>query len=228
MKKITLFILLCRHFCLPAQTDVCIPFQPTLFGEKIALEKAVKMPDGDSIALHTLRFYLSSFVFYKNGKVIFVEENSYHLLDLEDEATMILPFAFPQKFDFDSLHFNLGVDSATTVSGAMGGDLDPALGMFWTWQSGYINVKLEGSSPKSPARDGAFQFHLGGYLPPFQTIQVVGLKFGSTLNPSEIRLDLTPFFDKTDWSKKPNIMSPCREAVDLSTILAKSFHVHAR
>jgi hypothetical protein len=228
MKKTTLFILLCCHLNLSAQTDIVLHFQPSIFGEKLALEKGLKMPDGDSIALHTLRFYLSNFVFYNNGTVVFAEQNSYHLLDLEDEASMILPFSFLQKFDFDSLNFKLGVDSATTVLGAMGGDLDPARGMFWAWQSGYINFKLEGFSQKSPARDGEFQFHLGGYLPPFQSLQVVGLKFGNTLNPYEIRLDLAPFFEKIDWSKKSNIMSPCREAVNFSKILAKSFHVHAR
>lgn len=227
MNKIILMVLLCRPLWLPAQTDVRIPFQPSFMGEPIALEKAFQMPDGDSIVLHTLRLYLSNFVFFNKGTLVYTEDNSYHLLDWEDETSMILAFVFPQKVDFDSLHFKLGVDSATTVSGAMGGDLDPSRGMFWAWQSGYINLKIEGFSRKSPARNGQFQVHLGGYLPPFQTLQAVGLKFGSALNPVEIRLDLSPFFEKMDWPKKPNIMSPCREAVDLSKILAKSFYIHA-
>ncbi len=219
---IALFGFLLQQNHLLAQTDFSMQFEPVFLGQKMALEQPARKPDGDSLALHTLRFYLSNFVFFKNCAVVFAEKNSHHLLDLEDEKSMLLTFEFPQNLDFDSLRFDLGVDSATTVSGAMGGDLDPTRGMFWTWQSGYINFKIEGFSRKSPARDGEFRFHLGGYLPPFQTLQRVGLPVFSK-EKAVLQLDLTPFFEKIDWQKKPNIMSPCREAVELSEVLAKSF-----
>lgn len=212
--------------CLSAQTGFLIQFQPVFFGENIALEQPIRAPDGDSISLHTLRFYLSNVIFLKKGVVVFAEKNSHHLLDVEYEKSLLLPFDFPQKLDFDSLQFELGVDSTTTVSGAMGDDLDPTHGMFWVWQSGYINFKIEGFSRKSSARQGTFQFHLGGYLPPFQTLQTVRLPVFSN-EKAVLQLDLTPFFEKIDWAKNSGIMSPCREAVDFSKILAKSFSIHA-
>ena len=46
---------------------------------------------------------------------------------------------------FNRIAFTIGVDSIRNVSGAQTGALDPANGMFWTWNSGYIMAKLEGS-----------------------------------------------------------------------------------
>ncbi len=229
MNILFVIAVICGHLTATAQQAIGImsfslPVQPVFQGEQIALEQPLRTTDGDSLVLHTLRFYLSNFVFLKNGAVVFSEKNSCHLLDLEDEKSLLLNFQLPQNADFDTLQFDFGVDSATTASGAMGGDLDPTRGMFWTWQSGYIHFKIEGFALKNPARNHTFQFHLGGYLPPFQTCQTV--KTGRPQNHAHLQLDLVTFFEKINWSKKPGIMSPCREAVELSEVLAKSFLLH--
>jgi len=202
-------------------------FQPVFQGEKIVLDQALRNSENDSLALHTLRFYLSHFVFLKNGTVVLEEKNSYHLLDVENENSLILTFEEAQNLDFDHIQFNLGIDSLTQISGAMGGDLDPTKGMFWTWQSGYINVKLEGFSAKSPARNHTFQFHLGGYLTPFQSVQTVKLSVHKGRN-LQLQMDLAPFFEQVDLAKKHSIMSPGEEAVALSRILANSFSLYEK
>jgi hypothetical protein len=204
-----------------------ITFQPVFRGQKVELESPLPVGQGDSMALHTLRFYLSSFVFFKNGTPVFEEINSHHLLDLEEKNSMNLSFSISEKVDFDSIRFILGVDSLTQASGAMGGDLDPTRGMFWTWQSGYIHTKIEGYATRCPARNHAFQMHLGGYLSPFQVAQAVALKAPSSHAPLQINLDLAPFFEKINWPTKHSIMSPCQEAVALSRVLAQSFSAHA-
>ena len=38
--------------------------------------------------------------------------------------------------------------------------------MFWTWNSGYIFFKLEGSSPASTADRQRIEHHIGGYAGP--------------------------------------------------------------
>jgi len=211
-----------------------IHIQPVFQGKKVGLEEPLRTRGGDALSLNTLRFYLSNFVFLKSGAVVFEEKNSYHLLDLEDESSLALKFEGLANLDFDHLQFNLGIDSLTTISGAMGGDLDPTKGMFWTWQSGYINFKIEGTFEKCPTRNHEFQFHLGGYLAPFQSVQMVQLSVPKALSSFqkwtnlEIQLDLTPFFENVDWAKKYNIMSPCKEAVVLSKTLANSFSIHAK
>ena len=69
-----------------------------------------------------------------------------------------LALQIPSNIPFSKLKFQLGIDSLTNVSGAMGGDLDPTKGMYWTWQSGYINMKIEGKSNSCKTRKNQFQF----------------------------------------------------------------------
>ena len=209
------------------EETIKIHFQPVFKGKRVALDAPLQSIQGDSMALHTLRLYLSNFVFLKNGAMVHAEKNSHHLLDLEKEHTLDLGFQLPENTRFDELKFELGIDSLTQVSGAMGNDLDPTKGMFWTWQSGYINVKLEGFHVKSPARNHEFQFHLGGYASPFISQQSVRLAIPKK-GDLKLVLDLAPFFEQVDQTHQYSIMSPAATAVDLSKILANSFRVYAK
>lgn len=196
-------------------------------GREVSLETPLVYHGDDSLALHTLRFYCSNLVFLNQGKVVFQDPANCHLLDFESEKSLSLPFDLAPNQQFDQIRFQLGIDSLTNIAGAMGGDLDPTKGMFWTWQSGYINAKLEGYYSKCPARNHAFQFHLGGYLAPFQTVQTVVLA-APHAQQLQLQLDLSPFFEQLDWAGKSSIMSPGKEAVTLSATLSKSFSLHAR
>jgi hypothetical protein len=201
-----------------------LPFRAVFQGKEIKLGTPLKHKKNEELTLQTLRFYLSHFIFLKNGKPVFEEKDSYHLLDLEAENSLLLAFKGSENLDFDQIQFKLGIDSLTHISGAMGGDLDPTKGMFWTWQSGYVNVKVEGVFEKCPTRNHEFQFHLGGYLAPLQTVQSVRLNAPKS-KKLQLQLDLTPFFEKVDWAKKYSIMSPSKEAVILSKVLADSFSI---
>jgi hypothetical protein len=197
---------------------------PVFHGENIRPGQAVSAAQGDSLVLHTLRFYLGHFRWMQKGEAVF-SDSRYRLLDLEQDSTLVFTFQIPENLTFDHLEFTLGVDSLTTVSGAMGGDLDPTEGMFWAWQSGYIHVKIEGTSAKCPAKNKTFSFHLGGYLPPFSAVQQVTLPLVPGREAVAI-FDLAPFFGQVDWNKKGGIMSPCAEAVRLSGVLAQSFRFY--
>lgn len=217
------------------QTDAqsfSLHFQPVFQQKNVILDAPLLTVAGDSLALHTLRLYLCNFVFLKKEAAVWAEKNSHHLLDLEDTSTLDLRFGLPAGMGFDEVKFDLGVDSLTNASGALGGDLDPTKGMYWTWQSGYINAKIEGFFERSTARNHEFQFHLGGYLPPFQSVQAVAIKVRRVQNPSDLKFqldfDLAPFFEKLDWAKRHSIMSPSAEAVRLSEVLAQSFSIHAK
>ena len=217
---------------------VTLHFQPVFQQKNIVLDQPMRTAAGDSLALHTLRLYLCNFVFLKQGAAVWAEKNSHHLLDLEDTSTLALRFEMPTGAGFDEIKFDLGVDSVTNASGALGGDLDPTKGMYWTWQSGYINAKIEGFSERITGRNGEFQFHLGGFLSPFRAVQTVAVQVGSVQNASDLRdtnpadlhidFDLAPFFEKIDWAKRHSVMSPSAEAVRLSEVLAQSFSIHAK
>jgi hypothetical protein len=221
MKLVLSMLLLNLSFMSQAQSfDLYI--RPVMGGEEIVVPgKSIRINHSDSLRITALKFYLCNFGFWKNGRIILAEENC-HLLDLEEETSLRLSIPAEKKIQFDSLCFDLGVDSLTTVAGAMGGDLDPTRGMFWSWQSGYINLKLEGYSSLCPAPAGFFEFHLGGYLPPFQSLRRVILPI-PVAQKVQLNFDLAPFFEKIDWQKRTSIMSPGVAAMELMDALAVCF-----
>lgn len=174
----------------------------------------------DSIQLETLRFYVSKVCFYNNGLKVFEEKKSYHLMDWEEK----LFFNVALSKDFDAVSFCIGIDSITNVSGALSGDLDPTNGMYWTWQSGYINFKIEGTNPSCKTRNHAFQWHVGGYQFPNATIQEIKL---SCKNKKEIKvaIDLKKMMRHASVAAHPEVMSPSKEAVQLSKVFKSCFSI---
>jgi hypothetical protein len=93
----------------------------------------------------------------------------------------------------------------------MTGDLDAMYGMYWAWQSGYINVKIEGSSSVCKTRKNVFQYHLGGYLSPNQTIQQ--LAFATTSYHINLAIVLDNILQHQSLLNTPEVMSPSSQAV---------------
>ena len=115
--------------------------------------------NGDSIQLKSLKFYISNIELVNGDKVVWQQKNSFHLIDASKNESLQIPLKHQSNLNFTKIKFNLGIDSMVNVSGALGGDLDPTKGMYWTWQSGYINFKLEGKSKKCKTRNNEFHFH---------------------------------------------------------------------
>ena len=151
-----------------AQTkEIKIGFFATYQKQDVSLQdSSFKTKDASQLEIETLIFYASNFQFLDKGKVVLAEKNSVHLIDLDKKSPFQFIIGNKSKLVFDQVKFDLGIDSTTNVSGALGGDLDPTKGMYWTWQSGYINFKLEGKSLACKTRNNEFQFHLGGYQNP--------------------------------------------------------------
>lgn len=223
---IFLWFLLAADFILAQQDGKCrIFFQPVYGNEKLELGKKYLSTDKrDSVQIDLLRFYISDVAVLSNRKTNWREENSFHLVDASENRSLQLTFETLPNIEFNEISFNLGIDSITNVSGAMGGDLDPTKGMYWTWQSGYINFKLEGESSLSKAKGNEFQYHLGGYQFPFATCQKIELK---TTNKEliTINVDVEKMLSAMDISQFTHIMSPGKEAVLISEKIAKQFIV---
>jgi len=49
--------------------------------------------------------------------------------------------------------------------------------MFWTWNSGYIMAKLEGTSPVSSQPNNKFEYHIGGFREPVNVVSKVRVAF---------------------------------------------------
>ena len=176
----------------------------------------------DSLQIEVLKFYISGIKLFRRGDLIFEEKNSYHLIDASEDASFNRLICNGQFFLFDKIQFNLGIDSLTNVSGALGGDLDPTKGMYWAWHSGYINFKLEGKINSNKS----VQYHLGGYQFPNNALKTITLNVPHT-NVLVIKFDIKDLIDSIDFNRQSAIMSPSREAVLFSDKLANSFKLLA-
>ncbi len=178
----------------------------------------------DTLSLESIKFYISSFeVMYKN-KEVFKEKNSYHLIDLDDSETLKFNLPTISKEEIVGIKFNIGVDSLASVSGAMEGDLDATKGMYWAWQSGFINLKIEGKSKSVSARKNKFHLHVGGYLEPNYAMRTVELKGNKIKNNNiYIKVDVAKIFDEIDLHKTNSVMIPGKEAMEIADISTKMF-----
>ncbi len=199
---------------------VALLFRPVAHGKAIALNDTFYVKEKESIVLETLRFYISGIQLLQNDSLVWQEKESYHLYDLEDAKDISLHV--PSFLAYNRIRFYTGIDSLTNVSGAMGGELDPIRGMYWTWQSGYINFKAEGRSSASTHPKKEFQLHLGGYESPNNALRQINLSTRSHSN-IEIYFDLQQFLQAAELAKRSHIMSPGSEAVKLSSMAAQCF-----
>ncbi len=111
----------------------------------------------------------------------------------------------------DRFRVLLGVDSLIQVSGAAGGDLDPSHGMYWTWQSGYIHLKVEGVFHAAEGAEIPFNYHIGGFEGKQNTLQTISIDSTGILKPN-----LAYLFAMLNPRNQPMVMSPGAKAVSMA------------
>lgn len=223
-RLLALFLLLSNWLSAQEAGQTRLQFIPLLNGKALALSQEEAGAAASAVKVEKLRFYLSEIRLLHEGVVVFAEANSHHLLDAEQPESLVIPLHLPEELSYDELVFTLGVDSLTSAGGAYGGDLDPTLGMYWTWRSGYIHFKIEGTSLECPGRNHRYQFHLGGYQAPFNAIREarLGIEPGAEF---AIKLDLDQFFQVIDLQTQHRVMSPNAGAMELADLVTRLFYV---
>jgi len=202
-----------------ANDSIVVIIKPHFNHQKITKKTWFLSSNKDSIQLKKIRFYTTSF--HINGIKIL---NSNFLVDVFDQATTKIVLPKTTKETLKTISFNIGVEEKMNTSGALSGDLDPSKGMYWSWQSGYINFKVEGVSPNCNTRKNKFQFHLGGYKIPYKTTRKVDYKLN---NEERIIIDLNIglFFNEISLKNNNQIMIPGEEASLLADMLPKLFSI---
>lgn len=190
--------------------------------EDLVLDKLYIL-NGDSIKINQVKLFISDMSFYLDDTLVYALKKKHHLFDLSQPSTIRLSEKLASPKMYNRVKFNIGIDSLTNVSGAIEGDLDPTNGMYWTWQSGYINFKLEGTSSICPTRHNKFQWHIGGYLSPFNTLKEVVLKDAKTTNEVNIEIHIGELLQSFDLAQTHQIMSPNARAVEIANRLASIF-----
>lgn len=158
---------------------VVIDLNPIFGSENLQFQKYYINEAGDSVSVTKFSYYVSNVVFVKSDGSTFAEPESYHLIDHSGTPAKNFTVSNVPVGEFTDVRFVIGIDSLRNCSGAQTGDLDPAKGMFWTWNSGYIFMKLEGRAPRS-AGNKAYTYHVGGYKGPNKTQKAVAFKLPGT------------------------------------------------
>ena len=140
-----------------------------------------KNQQGDSFTVTTFNYYISNIIFNGPSSTQHKEAESYHLVQANNASSSEFTVSGIAPGQYTSVTFLIGVDSLRNVSGAQTGALDPALGMFWTWNSGYIFMKMEGVSPKSTAAGNLLKFHIGGFSGANNAVRSITLPFNKTI-----------------------------------------------
>jgi len=225
--KSGLFILLffSLFFELVAQKKLVVSFTPTIENQPILLNSSYSL-DSISLQVTNLKYYISDFSILNKGKLVATSHQKHHLIDFESLENRQFSVILTQNTPFDKVTFKLGVDSSTSISGVFESDLDPSNGMYWTWQSGYINFKLEGISPNCPTRQNKFQLHIGGYQAPFNMLREVTLPINKKAkNEINIELNLDSLLSYVFKNKIFNMMSPSQAAVSAADYFLKIFSI---
>lgn len=184
----------------------------------------------DTLQFSILKFYVSGIeINYEDGS-IYKEENSYHLIDFEYDNSKLFSISKKENKPISKIVFAIGIDSTASVSGALSGDLDLQKGMYWAWQSGYINMKIEGKSSSCKTRKNAFHFHVGGYLEPYYAIKTIEINFNDNNNFNDknqisLVIDLAKLFNEIKLSETNSIMIPGKEAMKIADLSTKMFTV---
>ncbi|MFT5248397.1 MAG: hypothetical protein ACI93P_000110 [bacterium] len=224
IKLVTILLLIATGFVFAQENHLKIKFNP-VFNKKV-LEKNswYVSSNNDSIQFLKITFYLTDFkILTKEGKTKSIPNSNFLVDVLNDENKNILLENVSYKKG-DQLLFNIGVEEKMNTSGALSGALDPANGMYWSWQSGYINFKIEGKSPSCNTRKNKFQFHIGGYQLPFASTRSVTLNFSTTKNNVlKIDLNLGKLFNAISLDTLNQVMIPGKEAIQIADILPSLF-----
>ena len=172
-------------------------FQTAWHQKPIALHTAYGWND-DSLIVTKLQFYLQNHTPVDSVKNF---SNTIYLIVMDAMGRSQI------NDGLKGLTFNLGIDSLAHYRGTESGPLDPIHGMYWTWQSGYIHFKLEGSvKQKHQSSWQEFEYHLGGYRKPYTALQTWNCK--SLNNYFDVSIFLEPLLRNNRFK----IMSPGFEA----------------
>ena len=205
------------------QTTVDVALQMHYGGQPLVLNaKSPLGADGDSVSVTALRFYIGHIQLLQDGEVTGSADADYYLVDAAHPESLHMQLHY--KKSFNAIAFTLGVDAEQNQKGAADGALDPIHGMYWTWQSGYINAKIEGYSNVCATPDKSFQMHVGGFKEPYSSAQRIQLN----CNPAttiHLQMALESVLQKLNTDDFHNIMSPGADAYALSLILAQAFTI---
>jgi len=161
-----------------------------VFGNQaIAFDTTQYQTITDTIKISELNYYVTNVTLTTEANTK-VNLKNYDLVSYNpNQPTNIIVSGIPAG-KYKSVTFLVGVDSVRNSSGLQTGALDPANGMFWTWNTGYIFFKVRGRFGVT----GSYGLDIGG-----------NADINGASNAMEVSFDLTPF-NKTGNAATLNVV----------------------
>ncbi len=220
MKRLLLFYFISLSSYLVSQINCTFVYRnsPIKLGEKVNL-----LNDTNWIQIEELKFYIQYSPFFSDESQ--AGNSVIHLIDLTDSSSFQLPFTEDGIHTNSVFQFAIGIDSTTTMNTQFTGALDPGLGMYWAWNTGYIHFKIEGKSNLSSHRSNDFQLHIGGYEGKNNTQRWIQTNIELINEKPTLLFDFTKFLNETlNLQETPLIMIPGNEAVRIANEFQNLVH----
>ena len=170
--------------------------------------EAYPTANNDTITVNMLKYYVTNIKLTDDVGNVYSVPDSYFLINAANTSSQTITLSSIPGGHYTNLTFLIGVDSARNVSGAQTGALDPANGMFWTWSTGYIMAKMEGTSTQSTAAANSVTFHLGGFSGANSALRWVSIPLTTHLSVTSTGNPLvTVKADAAEWFKSPTLLN---------------------
>ncbi len=198
------------------QSAVVVYHQVKLGEVQVLLGEWQKSDSNVSLRIDKLRWYVSLPPAGKKGSKAW-------LLDLADSASLDQQMSRPVNKKISLL---FGIDSAIQVGGVGTGALDPLRGMYWTWQTGYVQWKMEGAI-RVDGVESPLELHLGGFDGATKSQSMLSdYLIYPTTNSVIAQWNISPFLAEVVRRKKFGVMSPSPIAREYCRIIANGVSFH--
>jgi hypothetical protein len=231
MKKVFVGILIIAFVCLSFQVkndknDLTILVHLNFQKEPLVLnDKKYITKNKDTVTIKKMKFYISNIILEMEDGSTYKEKSNVHLVDAENLNSLEFKLKNVPDLKINKASFDIGIDSLNNVSEKFEGDLDPTNGMYWAWNTGYINMKLEGKSSSCTNAKKEFQFHIGGYLPKQNALQKIEWTLDGKQNIN-IEVELSNWLDAISLKEMNSIMIPGEKAINMASLYKNMFKIN--
>lgn len=205
-KLLILAVFICTCFICSAQKKYWVYVQNTIDGKKINIEDGITYTNANSekYTITKLKYYISNVRFICKGAIN--KSLKYYLVDAEKKDSFQLS---TQSTLCVGIAFTIGLDSSIQTKGIQyDGALHPLNDMYWAWNSGYVNFKLNGTSTQSTSINNKIEYHIGGFKDPFKTQRFIQLPLKNLKNKIIIEVAIDKFWSNIKIAENPITTSP--------------------
>ncbi len=212
----------------PPKTTVMLQFDHLWYGQLLIKNKVYQDAQGNNQSFKKLKYYISHVQLKKaNGKLQPVP--GIYLVDAFGKDSIITQV---QAAKYTGVQFVLGVDSAIHVAGVQDGDLDPLNDMYWAWNTGFVNFKMEATANGSTGDQNRLEYHIGGFRKGENTQRLIVLNLDKEVKagkkkPGLIKINFNAAALTTQKllvANNPQVMKPGRVAMLIADEVQKAFN----